>query len=233
MGDVNESARSNFDSKAETRNTEKSLNLNIKDLDLVAGETYKINFSASDFVDIIGYQFTLNFDRSALSYQGMENGALSVSESNFGLNKVSQGFITTCWNSNTAISVNTTLAKVLLLSNDITQAEAYSSDLNAFQVKLNIANDEIENSEFVLFQNEPNPFKKETVVSFRLPRAMESSLTIYDQYGKVIRIYEIKGVKGINQISINKLDLNGGSNILYYQLDAADYTATKRMVLVD
>ncbi|MBK7466965.1 MAG: hypothetical protein IPJ43_09130 [Saprospiraceae bacterium] len=211
-------------------------------------ETYKINFSASDFVDIIGYQFTLNFDRSALSYQGMENGALSVSESNFGLNKVSQGFITTSWNSNTAISVNanedlftlvfkanknTTLAKVLSLSNDITQAEAYSSDLNAFQVKLNIANDEIENSEFVLFQNEPNPFKKETVVSFRLPRAMESSLTIYDQYGKVIRIYEIKGVKGINQISINKLDLNGGSNILYYQLDAADYTATKRMVLVD
>ncbi|MBK9992890.1 MAG: hypothetical protein IPP01_02595 [Saprospiraceae bacterium] len=71
------------------------------------------------------------------------------------------------------------------------------------------------------------------MVSFRLPRAMESSLTIYDQYGKVIRIYEIKGVKGINQISINKLDLNGGSNILYYQLDAADYTATKRMVLVD
>ncbi|MBK7466966.1 MAG: hypothetical protein IPJ43_09135 [Saprospiraceae bacterium] len=37
MGDINESARSNFDSKAETRNTEKSLNLSIKDMDLVAG----------------------------------------------------------------------------------------------------------------------------------------------------------------------------------------------------
>ncbi|HUN17729.1 MAG TPA: cohesin domain-containing protein, partial [Saprospiraceae bacterium] len=248
MGDINETATSGLGSVVETRNSEKPLNFNVKDVELVAGETYRINFNASDFTDIMGYQFTLEFDQEAILYQGFEAAALPLTEANFGLNKVGEGIITTSWNSNSAMSVeahdklfylifkankNTSLSKVLKLGDGITRAEAYHSDLTPFEVKLNVTNESNQNAEFALYQNEPNPFKKEAVISFNLPKAMPSSLTIYDQNGKVVRIYEIDGVKGLNNILINKQDLNGAGNVLYYQLDALEFTATKRMVLVD
>ena len=181
-------------------------------------------------------------------YQGFEAAALPLTEANFGLNKVGEGIITTSWNSNSAMSVeahdklfylifkankNTSLSNVLKLSDGITRAEAYHSDLTPFEVKLNVTNESNQNAEFALYQNEPNPFKKEAMISFNLPKAMPSSLTIYDQNGKVVRIYEIDGVRGLNNILINKQDLNGAGNVLYYQLDALEFTATKRMVLVD
>ncbi|MBX7162873.1 MAG: T9SS type A sorting domain-containing protein, partial [Saprospiraceae bacterium] len=78
----------------------------------------------------------------------------------------------------------------------------------------------------------PNPFNKETVVSYRLPEAGAVKLSIYDVTGKVIRVYEIQGQKGLNTQKIEKSELNGGG-VLYYQLDAANHTATKRMVVVE
>ncbi|MDQ3141937.1 MAG: T9SS type A sorting domain-containing protein, partial [Bacteroidota bacterium] len=59
-----------------------------------------------------------------------------------------------------------------------------------------------------------------------------TTLTIYDVTGKVLRVYEIKGQKGINSKLIEKTELNG-HGVLYYQLDAANYTATKRMVVME
>ena len=247
LGDINESARSNFNSKAESRNSSKSLNFEIKDIDLIEGETYKVNFKSSNFNEIVGCQFTLKFDQDVITYQSFESNELLVTESNFGLNKVSEGILTLSWNSNTGLSFdpnselftlefkankNAKLSQVLEINDRVTQAEAYNNDLNAFSVKLNVGTESIF-TDFELFQNAPNPFKKETEISFSLPKAIESTLTVYDQYGKVLRIYEIKGVKGLNKLLINKEELNGGNAVLYYQLDAADYTATKRMVLVD
>ncbi|MBL0260836.1 MAG: T9SS type A sorting domain-containing protein [Saprospiraceae bacterium] len=57
-------------------------------------------------------------------------------------------------------------------------------------------------------------------------------MSIYDVTGKVIRVYEIQGQKGLNTQKIEKSELNGGG-VLYYQLDAANHTATKRMVVVE
>jgi hypothetical protein len=52
---------------------------------------------------------------------------------------------------------------------------------------------------------------------------------MYDVTGKVLRVYEIEGLKGLNTKVINKSELNG-NGVIYYQLDAANYTATKRMI---
>jgi len=55
---------------------------------------------------------------------------------------------------------------------------------------------------------------------------------MYDVTGKVLRVYEIEGLKGLNTKVINKSELNG-NGVIYYQLDAANYTATKRMVIIE
>lgn len=86
-------------------------------------------------------------------------------------------------------------------------------------------------AEYALYQNTPNPFAGETVISFSLPRAMEAQITIYDVTGKVLKLIEVDGVKGYNEQVVRSGELSG-SGVLYYQLDTEDFTATKRMVVI-
>ena len=157
--------------------------------------------------------------------------------------------ITTSWNSNHAISVdkkdvlftlvfkanhNAALSKSLTISSDITYAEAYDGQLNTQGVNLDVrsSNGVTSSGVFELYQNSPNPFQQATEITFRLPEASPATLTIYDVTGKVHRIYNVKGQKGLNTVSVNHNDLST-SGMFYYQLDAANQTATKRMIILE
>jgi hypothetical protein len=248
MGDVTANARGHQVTGSTSRSNGQ-LNLEIDNNTTVAGEPYRVEFKSSDFNNIAGYQFTLNFDRQSLSFEGIEAGALEVDETNFGVNRTAEGVLTTSWNNKVALSVdaNTTLftvvfransnAKVgslLAITSDVTAAEAYDASLNVKDLNLGVRTDKgiVESGVFELYQNTPNPFAKETVVSFRLPEAGTAKLSIYDVTGKVLRVYEMQGAKGMNTIKVQKSELNA-SGVLYYQLDAADHTATKRMVVIE
>ena len=123
---------------------------------------------------------------------------------------------------------------MITITSDVTHAEAYDQLDQLKDVKLVVRTDEgiVETGIFELYQNEPNPFRTESVIGYRLPEAAAVKLTIYDVAGKVVRVYELQGQKGLNQFKILKSELST-SSVLYYQLDAADHTATKRMLLVD
>lgn len=248
MGDVNNNARGHNFTGSTSRNNSQ-LHFELDNIPVVAGEVYKLQFKASDFTDISGYQFTLKFDANLLSYAGVESGALAVDESNFGINRVESGILTTSWNNKTPVSIDskTTLFTVvfhatgsahignlLAITNDVTAAEAYGSNLQIKDVLLNIRTEKglVESGVFELYQNTPNPFVKESVINYRLPEAGPAKLSIYDVTGKVIRVYELNGLKGLNSVKINRTELSA-SGVLYYQLDALNFTATKRMLVMD
>lgn len=231
-----------------TVRTAGALNLEINDSKVVAGESYKVDFKASDFTGINGYQFTMKFDANALVFEGLTAGVLNTTDANFSTAKAGLGIITTSWNSNKGESFNNdqvlfsvtfkatrngNLGSLIAINSDVTTAEAYS-DTDVKAVKLNARTDKgsVETGVFDLYQNEPNPFSKSTVVSFSLPEAGAVKLTVYDVTGKVARVYEINGSKGLNTKTINKAELNA-SGVMYYQLDAKDHTATKRMVIME
>ncbi len=87
-------------------------------------------------------------------------------------------------------------------------------------------------SGYLLEQNRPNPFKAETVIGFVLPEAMEATLTVYDVTGRVLRSIKGDYAKGYQTVQLHKTNLAGHA-ILYYRLDAKDFTATKKMILVN
>ncbi|MBP8725908.1 MAG: T9SS type A sorting domain-containing protein, partial [Saprospiraceae bacterium] len=248
MGDVNTSARGHQFAGTSSRNNG-SLNLEIEQGQTVAGELYRVEFKSSNFNEIAGYQFTLRFDRQALSFEGIESGELKMDDSNFGTNRIGEGILTTSWNNNVAQSVNAnstlfslvfrasangSIDKMLAITSDVTAAEAYDAGLNAKDVDLGVRTERgvQESGVFELYQNTPNPFAKETVISYRLPEAGAVKLSIYDVTGKVLRVYDAQGVKGLNTIKVQRTDFNAGG-VLYYQLDAANHTATRRMVVID
>jgi len=130
--------------------------------------------------------------------------------------------------------VNAAVSGLIGITSDITAAEAYDEDVNVRDVTLGIRNDNgvAETGVFELYQNSPNPFAKESEIRFRLPEAGLAKLSIYNVTGKVIRVFDLQGSKGMNTIKLQKSDL-GVSGVLYYQLDANNHSATKRMVIIE
>ncbi|MFZ1788809.1 MAG: T9SS type A sorting domain-containing protein, partial [Saprospiraceae bacterium] len=79
---------------------------------------------------------------------------------------------------------------------------------------------------------EPNPFKAETNVTFSVPTATQVTFRVYDVTGKVLMNRNINANKGENVITLNKTDINA-SGVVYYQIESGDFTATKKMVIIE
>lgn len=84
---------------------------------------------------------------------------------------------------------------------------------------------------FQLQQNFPNPFNSYTVIPFVIAQKSFVTLEIYDLHGNCIAIL-IKQVldKGSYSIPLKSVNLNSG--VYFFRLQSADYTYTKRMLLI-
>ena len=245
IGDVNGTASPNSLLGSDTRTFAGELALSLESTEVAAGETFTVDFKANDFKNIAGYQFTLGFDNSAVEFVDVTTNLAGLDVSNFGLTKLSEGVITTSWNSNEGVTVangealftmtfraNAAVNTEALLSinSRYTESEAYSnSDL--YNVVLEFNGTSVSNG-FELFQNTPNPFKAETTIGFNMPAAGSVTLTIYDVSGRTLRLIEMDAVKGANSVNVNRAGINA-TGVLYYQLETATETATKKMILVD
>lgn len=231
----------------QTPRSRSELNLYAVRLTSEKEEIQKIAFRSPNFRDITGMQFTLQFDPSAMEFDGVESSLLSLSSSHLGLQAVEQGIITLSWDSPDLIhgltaSPETDLFVIKFRSaqktkeisgikilNHPTRAEAYDSREGKYGISL--SNFGLPSNGFELFQNEPNPFATSTEVRFHLPQDGPVKLSCYDVLGKLIRIWEIDGLKGMNSLTISRDELNGLTGVLYVQLDAGAHSATRKMVL--
>jgi hypothetical protein len=244
IGDVSGDAEANSFMSTEVR-TNASLKLETDEQFVQTGDIITVPISSEEFDNVYGYQFTFNVD--GLSYQGVEPGVLDISEDNFGLHRVNEGLISTTWSSSEAVTTDDVLftlvfkaetddqlSKLFSIGSEITKAEAYrSSALSIEGVEIGFRTDNglLDANPFALYQNQPNPFSDVTQIGFVLPESGEATMTIYDVTGKVIKIVEGDYSKGYNEVSLKRQDL-GMAGMLYYQLDAGDHTATKKMIIV-
>jgi hypothetical protein len=96
---------------------------------------------------------------------------------------------------------------------------------NANSIAFNIPN---ANTDFALYQNQPNPFKRQTAISFVLPQRQKIALIIMDMIGKIISRTEYTLDTGYQEILIDDINIRG---VLYYQLRTEDgMLATRRMI---
>ena len=96
-------------------------------------------------------------------------------------------------------------------------------------------------AETALLNNYPNPFNPETWIPYQLAHAADVTLTIYDTKGALVRQLDL----GYQQAGYytdraraaywdgrNNLGEAVGSGIYFYQLRAADYSITRKMVIL-
>jgi len=245
VGDVNGTASPNSLLGSDSRTFAGELALSLEATQVAAGETFTVDFNANEFKNIAGYQFTLGFDNSAVEFVDVTSNLEGLDVANFGLTKLSEGVITTSWNSNEGVTVANGSAlfsmtfrataavntkELLSINSRYTESEAYSnSDL--YNVVLEFNGTTVSNG-FELFQNTPNPFKAETTIGFTMPTAGAVTLTIYDVSGRTLRLIEMDAVKGANSVNVTRDGIDA-TGVLYYQLETATETATKKMILVD
>ncbi len=237
VGDVNNSAIANLATGTTEMKSGNVINIDFADVQVEAGQEVEVQVNAN-VTDLYGYQFTMS--TPGLQLVNVTAGDLDVTEANFG---VFNNVLTTSWNSTTGVNttdnlftmtfksnVSGSLSEILGLNSSITSAEAYvGSNLEIVDIALNNANG---TSEFALHQNEPNPFRTTTEIGFVMPETADATMTVYDVTGKVITVINGNYTKGYNTIELSKSDL-GASGVLYYQLDSGDFTATKKMIIIE
>ncbi len=246
IGDVNGTAAvNNLQSGTSTRSS-KNLELVVKERKFKAGEIVEVPVSATNFNDMVGYQFTIWVNPSIAEVVNIDSGALALTDENFGYTQISEGFVTTSWNEMKGVSISanealftisvkatkdTYLSEILNINDSVTYAESYDSGLTVMGVDLLIEGSH-ENSGYELFQNRPNPFTNKTTIGFKLPKASSASIKIFTVDGKLIKTMTDEYETGINTIVLEGSELEA-QGVLYYQLETEGFTATKKMILLD
>ena len=90
-------------------------------------------------------------------------------------------------------------------------------------------------SDFVLNQNYPNPFNPDTRISFGLPTAADWTLRIFNVSGALVREYNGRSDAGSIEVTWNGLNQQGAptaSGVYFYRLEAGNFNATRKMVLL-
>ncbi len=87
-------------------------------------------------------------------------------------------------------------------------------------------------AKFNLEQNYPNPFNPVTKIRFSVPKSANITLEVYDVTGRLVStlVKNEAVTAGLKEVEFNAVNLPSG--VYFYSLKTADYTETKKMVLV-
>lgn len=239
IGDVNGNATTNSSLvDASERKYMTTFNLQMQDRLVMAGETVRIPITALTVDQIIGYQFTLDFANLEL-VEVIEGVA---KQENFNTSLPTKHQLTTSWNGEInngatlfelVVKATTTnyLRDLLSITSNYTIAEAYNQAGNLMPVVFDFKPVE-EAFEFQLDQNAPNPFQQVTMIGFTLPMNSETTLKIMDVQGRILQTIQGQYAKGYNKIYVDTKNL-GATGVLHYQLEAGNYIANKKMIIIE
>ncbi|MEI6697298.1 MAG: T9SS type A sorting domain-containing protein [Bacteroidota bacterium] len=254
LGDVNNSWNPNT-TKATTVG---NLNFNLENQNANSGDIITIPVKVSNFNNISGYQFTMEWNPNDFEFISTNNVALT---GYYGCNHADAGKITALWSteipagfslsdgsvvfelklkvinqsqSNASIQINAALTKSEAYNNNLDELTITS---NAATVSLNNTSsiNEFQDEAYYLLQNSPNPFSNNTEITFNIPENQYVTLEIYNLLGEEIKNfngYYSKGKHILNWDTKNKNMnyINNGNYIL--KMKAGEYIKHRKLILI-
>ncbi len=227
IGDINGNA-STKSGNASGRGANGTTSIELEDKTLQNGDVFKINMTTPS--DIEAYQTTFEFDKNNIELLDIQGA-----ESNYAV--IENGKITISTEKENPIQLtfkaknNVQLSKSIRLTDAITANEAYNTQAETFVLGFNFG-EKTTATAFELFQNRPNPFREETIISFNLPQSGNATLSVCDVTGKVVKTIDQTFEKGYNEVKINKNNLNA-TGVYYIKLEQNGLTTTKKMLSVE
>ncbi len=246
IGDINNSAITS-DDQLENRNQDE-ITLIAENIKFTKGQEIEIPVYEINHEGIIGTQFTLKYNTSNLEFKHISSGLLSINKANINSSFKDKGLVTVSWNSSEFINTNnhSPLFKLVFvaksngsakanidLNSEITNAEIYTNgNYGIKENKLELEfRSSVDTNIFSVEQNVPNPFSETTNIGFEIPEPQSVTISIYDIAGKIVYHKTQEFDEGYNEIEINKKDINT-TGLLYYKIEAGQYSAMKKMILI-
>ena len=241
-GDVNFTANTDNFVFADERNKEK-LNLVVKDHWNEVQQTITLSFQSNNFQDIAALQFSLHFNAEIADLVQLEAKALpQLKAENIGKNLLDQGLLSFGWLSVEGVSSEDSdalfelsfrtsnpraLLQSLRLSSDVTKALAFQSDGTSMGVGLQIENQNISSNDINL-NSFPNPFSRETNISFTLPKEAIATLEILDSNGKTLKSIQKQWSLGYHEVALKAEDLVTTSGLIFIKWTSKEKTLIKK-----
>ena len=125
-----------------------------------------------------------------------------------------------------------------VLASDLDNFSIGSNDdqYSSFTVGTLLIDSELIPVNFALHQNYPNPFNPSTQIKFDLPKDIMVSLTIFDLMGRKIKslVNSVRpaGFQSVSWDATNDYGERVSAGIYIYTIQAEDYRATKKMILL-
>lgn len=242
IGDVNNSFEDELRAEDSDTRSAQSILLRTSDQFIKAGERLSIPIRTADLNAIYAMQFTMDYDDDILTYEGYTAGALPLLDNHIAEHRSA---ITLAYGNDEpveniasdsdlfylvfTVKQDAKLSKVLSLSSDITPAWTYDNAQQEYDTYIRF---DTKDSDFLVAQNQPNPFSEYTDIVFELPVGTHVELTVYDNSGKLIYRQADKYESGYNTIRINKEQLNG-SGVYYYKIKTDRNSETRKMLKID
>jgi len=228
-----------------------ALTINLLNAKLKAGKNYIVPFSTNDFAELIAYQATLKIENAEITQ--LENTfkkqpGLSLKQlpddliiANWLNDKVGQkvaesdAALEESHQSETSIleleiipEKDGLLSDFITLLNKPVQTEAYDKEGNVMSLQLLFRSAPTEEGTLEVYQNRPNPFREITNINYFLPNNGPVKLTLTDESGQVIKVYNGAGEKGFNSFIVQGKDVPKG--LIFYHLKTEFGEATKKML---
>ncbi len=86
-------------------------------------------------------------------------------------------------------------------------------------------------NDFKLEQNFPNPFNPETKIKFSMPHSSFTTLTVYDNIGRRIRVLVSQKLNA-GEYEVQFSGSGYASGVYYYRLETEEYVLTRKMIFV-
>ncbi len=201
----------------------------------------------------MGFQFTLEFEETALEFETFTAEALPITSSEIGNRDslTSQGTLTTCWvDAKRNIRIedgeslfrvrfkalqNARLSDILVASSRITKNKSYRFDLEQdLKVYLDFGlSTGLENpaaDQLQVFQSEPNPMDNYTQIPVQLTQAGNLALTITNATGQIVHSSQQAFPAGLQLLSLNRDDF-GAAGIYFYTIQQDGFQVTRKLLV--
>ena len=227
------------------------MTINLLNKELKAGENYVIPFSTNDFALLTAYQLTLKIEKAEITQ--LENTFRK--KPGLSLKQLPKDIVTANWindkigrrvavnqpvkesshQSETAIleleivpQMDGLLSDFVTLLDNPQPTEAYDTDGQVMALQLLFRKAPDEEGTLELYQNRPNPFKETTTIDYYLPKDGAIKLTLTNEAGQVVKVYQETGKEGFNYFTISGEDVPKG--LIYYLLETDFGKMSKKML---
>ncbi len=214
----------------------------IQNVDFEAGDIVEVPVKANNLQNVLALQYSMKYNAAVLDFLSIKSGVLEVGNENYA--SVKRGLITMSWNDVNAHNVdeNETLFTLVFHSNQagmLSEALDFNNEVTeSLVVDNNVEKDftvefrGVSTDQYALYQNVPNPVNGTTVIGLTLAEDLHGTMSFYDITGKLLMSVEKQFHQGYNEITIEKNQL-GISGVVFYKFSSEEFSATKKMVIIE